>query len=188
MTDHDNGERFVGHFTYERSDYAALIDAMRRERWGLRTILTTMLVSAVVLIVGLTSKNWTQFVATMHDLATLNSVPLVYVVIFGALLVIALLPQILKWRALQAYSSVVAAHKQVELSLDEAGFSSATKGRQGRVDWSEVPQVFVLPDHLILVISRREAVCVPKRAFANAMEFTAAAALARRKVPLARPW
>jgi hypothetical protein len=60
-------------------------------------------------------------------------------------------------------------------------------GRDARLDWPLVRKVIVSPEHLFLAISRREAIVLPRRAFASAAEFEAVTALAQRKVPLVQP-
>jgi YcxB-like protein len=188
MTDPNAEARFVGHYTFERADYGALIDAMRRGSWGLRTILVMVWLSVLVLIIGLSSRDWTQFVQVMGDLVTLHDVPpFIYGVIASVLVLIALLPRITKWRALRAYPSFSVADETIDIILDETGFTSTAKGRRGQMDWTRVRQVLVAPEHLILAFSKREAFCVPKRAFASELEFAAVAALARRKVPAVQP-
>jgi hypothetical protein len=162
MTDPATATVFEGHYIFTRDDYLALI-------------------------MGLMSDNWAQFVRAMTELVTFNEVPFfVYVPLFGGLAAIALLPNLALLRAMRVYASLGTADQLIGVTLDEAGITTAAPTRQFRLDWSAVKRVIVRPDHLFLTMSRYESLMVPKRAFADAAEFAAVIALARRKVQAAK--
>jgi len=188
MPPSDPPASFAGHYTFTRDDYLAMVLATQGPQRGVRTILVTLWISVFVLIVGLMSKNWPQFVQAMRDIVTFNEVPFfVYVALLGGLLLIALMPNLTALRAMRLYSSLAIADQPIDIALDEAGISTSAPGRHAQLQWSVVRRVIIRPEHLFLTVGRLEGVIVPRRAFSNGTEFEAVKALVRRKVPLARP-
>jgi hypothetical protein len=175
---------FEGHYTFSRDDYLALVNVTRRSSWRLRAILVVMWLAVFVLIMGLTSESWTQFTQALHDIVTFNEVPFfVYLPLLAGLVLIAIMPSLTMLRAMRLYGGFAIADQDIAIVLDEAGVTTTGPGRQARMEWSYIKRVIVRPSHLFLAISKREAVVVPRRAFASEAEFVAVTALALRKVP-----
>ena len=184
MTETDLPASFTGHYTFTRDDYLAMVRTLDQPQRGVRTILVTAWISFFVLIMGLMSKNWLQFVQAMKDLVTFNEVPFfVYGVLLAGFVLIALMPNLTLLRAMRLYGGLSIADQHIDIVIDEAGLTTSVPGRHSNLEWSVFRRVVGTPKHLFLVLSRREGVVVPQRAFANAMEFEAFKALAQRKVP-----
>jgi len=178
---------FSGHYQFNRGDYLALVGAMRRPSRCFRTLLVVLWLAIYVLIMGLLSQSWSQFVQAVRDLLTMHDVPFhAYVPLVVGLALIVLSPSLTKLRAGRLYGSFAIAEQHIDIALDEAGLTTSGPGRQSRMNWSLVRRMIVTPTHAFLTISRREAIVIPKRAFANDFEFAAVIALAHRKVPSVR--
>lgn len=187
MTETDLPPSFTGHFTFRRDDYLAMVQALDQPQHGVRTILVIAWISLFVLIIGLMSDGWPQFVQAMTDLVTFNEVPVfVYAMFLVGIALIALMQNLTLLRAMRIYGSLASADQFIDIVIDETGLITSVPGRHSKLDWSVFRRVVVRPEHLFLTISRREAVLVPRRAFSNAMEFEAVKALAQRKVPVAQ--
>ncbi|MDB5530879.1 MAG: hypothetical protein JWR51_3982 [Devosia sp.] len=188
MTETDLPASFTGHYTITRDDYLAMVRTLDQPQRGVRTILVTAWISLFVLIMGLMSKNWPQFVQAVTDLVTFNEVPFsVYGVLLAGLVLIALMPNLTLLRAMRLYRGLSIADQHVDIVIDEAGLTTSVPGRSSQLEWSVFRRVVVKPKHLFLVLSRREGMVVPQRAFSNAIEFEAVKALAQRKMPAAQP-
>jgi YcxB-like protein len=184
MIETDLPARFAGHYTFTRDDYLAMVHALDQPQQGVRTILVTAWISLFVLVIGLMSKNWPEFLQAMRDLVTFNEVPFfIYGLLLAGFVLIALLPNLTLLRAMRLYSGLAIADQQIDVVIDEAGLTTSVPGRHGQLEWSIFRRVVVKPEHLFLTISRREALLLPRRAFATAAEFEAVTALAQRKVP-----
>jgi hypothetical protein len=179
---------FEGRYTFSRDDYLALVNVMRRSGWRLRAILVVMWLAVFVLIIGLMSESWAQFTQALHDIVTFNEVPFfVYLPLLAGLVLIALMPSLTMLRAMRLYGGFAIADRDITIVLDEASVATAWPGRHSRMEWSFIKRVIVRPGHLYLAIGKREAVVVPRRAFASDFEFAAVTALALRKVPPVQP-
>ena len=188
MSDPTTPSAFEGHYIFTRDDYLALVQATMPQQRGARTILVIVWISFFVLVMGLMSEDWPQFVQAMRDLVTFNDVPFfVYIPLLGGLGAIILLPSVALMRAMRLYSSLATADQLIGIALDETSIVTTAPGRQFRLDWPTVKRVVVRPDHLFLTISRHEGLVVPKRAFASTAEFAAVTALAQRKLSAAKP-
>ncbi len=179
---------FTGHFQFNRADYLALINAMSRSMGRLRLGLLLAGVAMIFGLILLATDDWSDFLVAARDLVSMHNVPAsIYVLLglFVALIVFA--PQIRRWRAMRMYSWNAIADRDVKLEISEAAVRVSGPGRDARLDWPLVRKVIVGPEHLFLAISRREAIVLPRRAFASASEFEAVAALALRKVPPVEP-
>jgi hypothetical protein len=183
MTETDLPASFAGHFTFTRDDYLAMVRALDRPQRGVRTILVAVWLSIFVLIMGLLSESWPQFVQAVKDLVTFHDVPFaVYVPLLAGLVLIALMPNLTLLRARRLYRGLSIAGQDIDIVIDEAGLTTSVPGRRSQLEWSVIRRVAGTPEHLFLVLSRREGVAVPRRAFSNTMEFEAVKALAQRKV------
>jgi hypothetical protein len=180
--------RFVGHYRFERDDYLALTAALRRKNaWYFRIVLLIAWIAIVVLIIGLMSSDWTQFVGAMGDLVTMHEVPLMFYIVIGIVpALLLLMPQMSMLRAMRLYSSLAVADRDIEIKIDEAGLRTSSPGREARMDWSVVRAMIVTDRHLFLPVSGREAIVVPRRAFADDAQFAALLQLVRTKVPTTR--
>ena len=177
-------QSFVGHYTFDRGDYAALTKAMMQPAWRLRLKLFCIwlaLVAGMLAVVGATGAG---FGRALQDLLTLHDVPWWIYAPLGAILALyMLIPQLRWWRAMRQYSWNAIADGTVSLEIGEGGVRISGPGRDSSLAWPLVRKLLVRDNHLFLAISRREAIVVPRRAFANDFEFAAVMALARRKVP-----
>ena len=179
---------FTGHYQFNRADYLALTKAMSRSMWRLRLFLLLVWVAMIVGLLMLATKDWADFLVALQDLVSMHNVPPSIYVLLGLFLgLIAFAPQIRRWRAMRMYSWNAIADRELELEITEAAVRVSGPGRDARLDWPLVRKVIVVPEHLFLAISRREAIVVPRRAFATAAEFEAVTALAQRKVPRVQP-
>ena len=179
---------FTGHYQFSRADYLALSKAMSRSLWRLRLVLLLLWAVMIVGLLLLATKDWASFLVAAQNLVSMRNVPASIYVLLGLFLgLIAFAPQIRRWQAMRMYSWNAIADRELELEIGETGVRVMGPGRDARLDWPLVRKVIVSPEHLFLAISRREAIVVPRRAFANAMDFEAVTALAQRKVPQVQP-
>jgi hypothetical protein len=184
MTESDLPVHFAGHYKFSRADYRALITAMRHKSLRSRIIRGTLWLCLLSLVFALNHSNWTRHLQAIADQETLWAAPRLIDAILGGWLTLTLfLPWLLEVRAMRLYPSSAVAEQEYNIELGETGITAAATGARSRFEWSFVRSLIVTQDHLFLSISRREAVVVPRRAFANDFEFAAVTALARRKVP-----
>lgn len=183
MTDMSPAPRFRARYRFSREDYLALMEAMKPKSRGLRAILAVGWVLLFVLVIGLSCASWEQFVEAMADLVTMNEVPMIFYLMIGlGLVVIAFLPSLTMLRAMRLYSGYAIADREVEMELSEAGLRISGPGRETRLDWALVQRAIVRKNYLFLALSRREALVLPRRAFASPAEFVGATAYARARI------
>jgi hypothetical protein len=177
---------FTGHFQFNRADYLALTNAMSRSMGRLRLALLLVWMVMIVGMLLLATDDWADFAVAAQDLVTMHNVPVsIYGLLGLFLLLIVFAPQIRRWRAMRMYSWNAIADREIKLEITETGVRVSGPGRDARLDWLLVRKVIVSPEHLFLALSRREAIVLPRRAFAMASDFEAITALALRKVPSA---
>jgi hypothetical protein len=105
--------------------------------------------------------------------------------LLGPLLVL-LRPVYLRLLARQVYRRHVMAERNLSYRLNSDAVQGGIPEVQGRFLWSAIKRLIVTPEHAFLTLSRREALIVPRRAFATDEDFGMLLAFARARIHAAR--
>ena len=140
--------------------------------------------SLFVLVIGLSSADWEQFVEAMADLVTMNEVPMIFYLMIGlGLVVIAFLPSLTMLRAMRLYSGYAIADREVEMELERSGIAHQ-RARAG--DAARLGAGAAGVSCARTICSWRSAGvrrwCCRARAFASPAEFVGATAYARARI------
>jgi hypothetical protein len=158
-------EQFHLSYIMQRDDFVALARVVSR-RTPQRILFEALLLG--VLIVG------AYFIGAGGSALTLPSYPAEFSAAIGvglAVLLGTLFP--LRWLQLwlmagAAYRRNAAAGKTVTFDIDEHTIVGGIAGVTTTLQWSAVTRLIETPERLFVAISRREALILPRRAFADA--------------------
>jgi hypothetical protein len=173
------------HVTYrfERRDFVAMTRALTRKpwTWGLAAV-ALWLVLVLVLVLLLLSGRF-EFLEHGIRVVVIDYLPL-WVIGAAALLFGARLS------AAMVFRNIAYANQEIELLVRPSGIESRTKDIQAEIAWTAVKKIIETSTHLILAISKREALIIPRRAFASDDDYQAARGFIVRhvgpQIPLVR--
>ena len=173
-------------YTMERGDFVALTQAMMRPT--LRAAILRALLIIAGAAVGFVIGTGFHPAGAIEELVTLKAPLEGYVIMSVVGLVIVFLiaiarPLYLRSAAIAAYKRSAAAGQVVTLRLDNDRVFARQPGVTTTIDWSAVTCLIETPAYLFIAISRREALIVPRRAFAGDADFAGFIAWARGKAP-----
>jgi hypothetical protein len=155
-------------YRMQRGDYVALCRALQTKPMRRALIEIALFVAIFLAVLFATSSFNTQtFVRGLGDLVTLSAPWWVYLILFLGP-VIALSHT--EWVALVAaltYRRNALADKDVTLAFDGNGVTATSPNLTSQVGWEAFLKLIETPTHAFLVVSRREALIVPRRAFAD---------------------
>jgi hypothetical protein len=155
-------------YRMQRGDYVALCRALQPK--PIRRTLIEIAIFAVMflaLLCAVSGFDWRTFQQGLGALVSLNAPWWVYLILlFG--LVLALSHS--QWVALVAalnYRRHALADKDVTLSFDGNGVTATSPNLTSEIGWEAFLKLVETPTHAFLAVSRREALIVPRRAFAD---------------------
>jgi hypothetical protein len=155
-------------YRMQRGDYVALCRALQTKPMRRALIEIALFVAIFLAVLFVTSGfNAQTFVRGLGDLVALSAPWWVYLILFLGP-VIALSHT--EWVALVAaltYRRYAAADKDVTLSFDGHGVTATSPNLRSQIGWEAFLKLVETPTHAFLVVSRREALIVPRRAFAD---------------------
>jgi len=170
----------TAHYRFSLADYLALTDAMYRRSWRRGTLIVLLWLVIVVTIMGLISDSWAQFWQALSDLVHLNGAPLYFYALVAVIpAVVVFMPQLRRLQARRIYSWNAIADLEIGLQINAIGVHTTMPGRSSQTQWSAVRGMKLTATHMFLTVSRREAIVVPRRAFASEAAFETVVSLAR---------
>lgn len=170
-------------YTMSSLDYAATILAISRQTFGqgVRAFVLWLLAG------WLAATLFTNIYDPILLLRWVSSSALSILIAVMLVIVLAALTVAHRWFlwaiSLLYYRRTALADATVTVSLTEAGIESTSVVADTRIPWSTVKRVVRDRDHLVLAISRYEAVVLPRRAFANETDFDEAYTFTSRRRP-----
>lgn len=166
-----------------RADYAAMIAAVQRRPLGQR-----LAVSGLILLI-LLGVAWHGAGGSLDRLQLFGARVAAGRVswwFYPAVIVPVLLPlavhRVLALLISPWFRRSVLAREPVRMELREDGISLSITGLSSHVAWSAVTRLIETPQHLFAVITTRQVVILPRRAFASEAAYQAARALVLRSV------
>ena len=172
MTDPDFSP-FEVSFKMERADYVALCFAMRRraaDRLLANAAIYLLTVALVALIV--TGGNTGAIAAVLREAIGLRAPWWIYPIIpSGFLFAVLLQPVLLSLKAGHAYRRLVIADREICVSFETEGLQTILTNFESWISWHAIERIIETSDHLFLTISRREALILPRRAFATDADY-----------------
>lgn len=155
-------------YRMERADYIALCRALQTK--PIQRALIEIAVYFVLLLAGAfvaANFNVATFLRVLGDFASFEAPWWFYLLlILGPVLALSHT----EWVALVAaltYRRNAIADKNVSLSFDGSGVTATATNYETKVGWDAFIRLVETPTHAFLAISRREALIVPRRAFAD---------------------
>ncbi len=151
-----------------RGDYVALCRALQvkplRRTLVEIAIFVAMFLAVIFAAAGFDSDS---FWRGLGDLVSLNAPWWIYaILLLGPVLILSHT----EWVALiavLAYRRYALAEKDVTLSFDGNGVTATSLSLTSQIGWEAFLRLIETPTHAFLVVSRREALIVPRRAFAD---------------------
>lgn len=175
-------------FTMQRGDFIALSRAASR-RPILSPLLILMLYFGTVACFVLAGVNGdtAAFVEVARQIGTGKAPVWIYpVLLLGPLLILLLRPFYLRFLVGQSYQRYVLADRKLTYRFTSDAIQGGIPEVQGRFLWSAIKRVIVTPEHAFFTISRREALVIPRRIFADDEDFETLLAFARARIAAAR--
>lgn len=167
MNDHPSS-LFTISFRMERRDFVALSTALARP--NLRS--TPIKIGAYLL--ALLAIAWFEAGGSVDALLTalaanaaFPNVLLYGPIVFGPPLLLLMTPQLAGLVAAAGYRRNAIADREVTLHVTAEGIEGGATGLYSRIGWASVSRLIETPSHLFVLISRREALLIPRRAVPN---------------------
>jgi hypothetical protein len=182
--------KFTVSYVMERGDFVALTWALSRlsvARSALRGFLVVVIACGVFIIAG-----GEQAVPILVSLVSLTAPVEAYIglALPAALLVLSIYPGrslYLAAAAAAVYRRNAAAGQRLSFEIGEEEIVGGQPHISSRLAWPAIVRLIETPQHLFLAISRREALILPRRAFADDEAFSALAQFARTRIAASRP-
>jgi hypothetical protein len=151
-----------------RADYVALCMAMMRDPWR-RIVIEIAIYLALVAITLFAASNFdtATFMRVLGDIASFAAPWWLYVLLVAGPLLALAHPQWVALIAAFTYNRNAIADKDVALSFDGNGIVTTAPNLVSHLAWDAIIRVIETPTHAFLAISRREALILPRRAFAD---------------------
>lgn len=157
-------------YVFERRDFVALTKAMVR-----RSVLATVLTLFFAIIIA-------THIFIFMALKGAESVPPDYVKLYVNLLPLWFLPliftlfgrQLAGLLAAYVFKKNASANKEIVMELQESSILARSEGIRSEVSWTSIVRIIETDRHLFFALSKREALTLPKRAFASEAEFAEA--------------
>jgi hypothetical protein len=155
-------------YRMQRGDYVALCRALQTKPMRRAFIEIALFVAIFLAVLFVTSSFNTQtFVRGLGDLVTLSAPWWVYLILFlGPVIALSHTEWVVLVAAL-TYRRHALADKDVTLSFDGNGVTASSPNLFSQIGWEAFLKLIDTPTHAFLVVSRREALIVPRRAFAD---------------------
>ncbi|HXV32322.1 MAG TPA: YcxB family protein [Sinorhizobium sp.] len=158
------------HITYrfERRDFAAMTRALTQKPLGWRLAMVAAWVALFLAFLFFFAGSVARFretLVTLPDYAAAILIPVV-ALLFGHHIWGLIAASVFKNNAL--------ANRDIELSLRQSGIKGGTAAICYEFDWEAVKKIIETRTHLFLALSKREALIIPRRAFASDGEYQAA--------------
>ncbi|MFJ1302759.1 YcxB family protein [Pseudomonadota bacterium AL_CKDN230030165-1A_HGKHYDSX7] len=160
-------------YTLTPGDYAAMTVALTRRSWARRLLKLTLWVLVFWVALSCLTGIWNPLTLARIVMAS-GGTPW----IGGALLFAALLILFGHWIAwgisFLYYRQLSSAGATITLALTDDAVEATSNVADTRVPWISVKRVIADSRHIFLAISKREALILPRRAFASEADFDAA--------------
>lgn len=160
-------------FKMQRADYVALCLAMRRRSTGriLKHLALYLLVLTGAALVA-TAGDVSALQAVVGEVITLRAPWWFYLLIpAGFVLAVLLQPLVLGFNAGRTYRRYAIADQEIRLGFEADGLETLLTSFESWVSWHAIEKIIETKDHAFLDISRREALILPRRAFANDADY-----------------
>ncbi|NTJ41689.1 YcxB family protein [Agrobacterium larrymoorei] len=155
-------------YIYERRDFVALTRALiKRPLWqiALKLFFASLIAGHIFVVgwlVGGTDRLPPDYMSFYFYFSPLLFAPLFFV-LFG--------DYIAGLNAALIFKRNASANKEISFELLEHGFIASSDDIRSELSWASITKVIETDHHLFLAISRREALTLPKRAFASETDF-----------------
>jgi hypothetical protein len=153
------------HITYrfERHDFVAMTRALAHKPWTWRLAAVALWLVLVLIFLLLLRSSSLEILQRGLRMVVLDYLPLW--VIGG----IALLfnNRIMGLTAAAIFKNNAYANQEIELFIRKSGIESRAQGIRAEFTWAAVKRIIETSTHLFLAISKREALIIPRRAFAS---------------------
>jgi hypothetical protein len=175
-------------YIVQRDDFVALTRAMNH--MTLRTHLFR-----IALLVGAMTAAW--FASTReHSGDAFNEIvtgrapfevyPFIAVMLVVLLFALFSRPWLLAWTARRVYPRNAFADKQIVFEITDVAIVGGLPLISSTIAWAAVVRLIETPERLFVAISRREALIIPRRAFASDADFVDFLAFARGRLAATR--
>ena len=181
------GDTYSYSFTMQLGDYLAMSRVLgRRSIWAPLAILVLYYGTVAAFILAGVEGDTAAFVEVVRQIGTGKAPVWIYPLLLVGLLLVLLRPLYLRLLAGQVYRRHVMADRNLSYRLASGAVQGGIPDVQGRFLWSAIKRVIVTPEHAFLTLSRREALIIPRRAFATDEDFDMLLAFARARIHAAR--
>lgn len=166
MNDHPSS-LFTISFRMERADFVALSTALARQDPRSTFIKIAVYLLALLAIAWFEAGSVDALLAALANNFSFPSVLFYAPVVFGPPLLLLMTPQLAGLVAAASYRRNAIADRDVTLHLTAEGIEGGATDLYSRVGWAGVRRLIETPSHLFVLISRREALLIPRRAVPN---------------------
>jgi hypothetical protein len=159
-------------FNMERADHVALCLAMQRKRRFrvfAEAVGALLIVPAAVLVA--TAGNFSATIEALRDVATLHAPWWIYPLILAVPALVLQQKLLVTVRARRAYHRYAIADREMRHSFETDGLETILTNFESWISWHAIEGIIETSDHLFLAISRREALILPRRAFATDADY-----------------
>ena len=173
-------------FKMERADYVALCLAMqRKDRWRVaaEAIGALLIVPAAILVT--TAGNFGALISALRDIATLHAPWWIYPIVLAAPLLVVQQRLLIALKAGRHYRRYAVADREMRHSFETDGLETILTNFESWISWHAIESIIETSDHLFLTISRREALILPRRAFASDTDYQRLTGFVRDRIGLA---
>jgi hypothetical protein len=176
-----------GGYTFGEADQDALVRALLRPLWQFRLIMLAVWLAYVTFMVWM-MKPQSPLWASLVDFAAFHDPQWpIYAIVGSFLLIFLLLPDLRRMLGRRIYRKSLIANSVNAFEIGDDGFTFSAPHRVATIKWPLIKRIIVTEERLFLLVSKREAFVLPRRAFADAAGYAAVVALAQRKVPRVQP-
>jgi hypothetical protein len=154
-------------YRMQRQDFVALSHALQQRRLPQILIQVILYPGALLGMLALRSGSWEAFMRSLADLTTGAAPFWIYLLMLVGPALALFHPQFLSFRAARGYRRNAIADRDVTLDFTAHGVEGNTTDFESRIGWNGVKRLIETPTHLFVAVSEREALIVPRRAFAD---------------------
>ena len=174
-------------FTMQRSDFLALSRVLaRRSFWSpLLLLLFYFAVIAACVLAGVNGDT-DAFAAVVKQIGTGHAPVWIYPLLLLGPLLVLLQPIYRRILAGHAYGRNALADRQLTYRFTSDAIQGGIPEVQARFPWNSIRRIVVTPEHAFLLVSRRDALVLPRRIVETDEDFDTLLAFARARIAAAR--